>query len=390
MSRPPGRAADVAIIGGGIVGTAAATLLARAGADVTLYERSAIAAAASGRNSGVIQQPHDPVLAALYRESLAAYRALDAASDGALGLDRDPVGLLHVGRDRATVETIAAAWRAADPLTRPEVLAGDELRRLEPALAGDLVACRVAIGYPVGPAAATLAFATAAERAGATLAIGREARPVIRDGVAVGVEVGGVVEPAGAVLVAAGPWTPELVDPAGAWGPIRPIWGVVVEVAMADPPRHVMEEAGIDIEPDGGGDDGAGTSAEDGVEFSLVTAHGATSLGSTFLAAEPRPADLVDAIRAHGRRFVPGLADAPTVAVRACARPVSFDGRPLVGAVPWIAGLYVAAGNGPWGISTGPATARLIADLVLDGGSPVPPTLAVDRFRVPGHARGTA
>ena len=39
---------------------------------------------------------------------------------------------------------------------------------------------------------------------------------------------------------------------------------------------------------------------------------------------------------------------------RVCARPQSLDGRPLVGRVPGIDGLWVAAGHGPWGISTGP------------------------------------
>ena len=50
MSQPAGRSADVAIVGGGIVGTATATFLARAGVRVTLYERNAIAAGASGRD----------------------------------------------------------------------------------------------------------------------------------------------------------------------------------------------------------------------------------------------------------------------------------------------------------------------------------------------------
>ena len=380
MSQPAGRSADVAIVGGGIVGTATATFLAQAGMRVTLYERSAVAAGASGRNSGVIQQPHDPVLAALYHESLAAYRALDAISGGALALHLEPVGLLHVGRDQGVVEAIADAWRTADPLTRPEVLAGEELRRLEPALAGDLVACRLHIGYPVAPAAATLAFAAAAERAGATIVIGEGAQPVVSDGVAAGVEVRGVVQPAGAVVIASGPWSPALVDPHGEWRPIRPIWGVVAQVALDGAPRHVMEEAGIDIEPDGGGDDIAGSRAEDGIEFSLVTAGGATSLGSTFLAAEPQPEGLIDAIRARGSRFVPALSDAPLVGVRSCARPVSLDGRPLVGAVPWLERLFVAAGNGPWGISTGPATARMIADVVLGNDASVPATLAPERF----------
>jgi glycine/D-amino acid oxidase-like deaminating enzyme len=34
--------------------------------------------------------------------------------------------------------------------------------------------------------------------------------------------------------------------------------------------------------------------------------------------------------------------------------------------------LFVAAGHGPWGISLGPASARLVADLVL-GRAPAPP-----------------
>jgi len=379
MSQPAGRSADVAIVGGGIVGTATATFLARAGVRVTLYERSAIAAGASGRNSGVIQHPHDTVLASLYEASLAAYRELDDTSGGALALDREPVGLLHVGRDLGAVEAISDAWRATYPATRPEIVTADELRRLEPALADDLIACRLRIGYPVAPAAATLAFAAEAEHAGAAIVIGQEARLVIRDGRAVGVDVGGNLQPAGAVVVTAGPWTPALVDPTAAWQPIRPIWGVVAQVDLTEAPRHVLEEAGIDIEP--GDNEGTASAAEEeGIEFSLVSAGGATSLGSTFLAGEPRAAEFVDRLRGRGARFVPGLASAPLISVRSCARPVSRDGRPLVGAVPWLDRTYVAAGHGPWGISTGPATARLIADLILGSGAAIPAAIATARF----------
>ena len=58
---------DVAVIGGGIVGCALAAFLAEAGAAVTLYEREAIAAGASGRNSGVVQHPIDPALVGALR-----------------------------------------------------------------------------------------------------------------------------------------------------------------------------------------------------------------------------------------------------------------------------------------------------------------------------------
>ena len=54
--------ADVAVIGGGIVGCALAAFLAEGGARVVLYEREAIAAGASGRNSGVVQDTLDPAL----------------------------------------------------------------------------------------------------------------------------------------------------------------------------------------------------------------------------------------------------------------------------------------------------------------------------------------
>ena len=61
------------------------------------------------------------------------------------------------------------------------------------------------------------------------------------------------------------------------------------------------------------------------------------------------------------------------------------QGRPQVnlseslGRVPGIDGLWVAAGHGPWGISTGPASGRLLADL-MDGRVAAPPS-ALDPAR---------
>jgi glycine/D-amino acid oxidase-like deaminating enzyme len=48
---------DVTVIGAGIVGCAAAWMLAERGATVTVLEREHVAAAASGRNAGSIQRP---------------------------------------------------------------------------------------------------------------------------------------------------------------------------------------------------------------------------------------------------------------------------------------------------------------------------------------------
>jgi glycine/D-amino acid oxidase-like deaminating enzyme len=212
-----------------------------------------------------------------------------------------------------------------------------------------------------------------------------------REGDAVtGLRLDGRLLPAGAVVVAAGPWTPEIVDPSGRWAPIAPRWGVVVEAELAAPPRHVLEEAGIEAVLDAGGEP-AGDEATHGdaepdveaVEFSLVPLPGAAAVGSTFLPREPRPAAWMEPILQRATRFIPGVAEAPIRGVRACARPQSADGRPLIGAVPGRRNLYVCSGHGPWGISTGPASARMIADVVLGREPGIPPELDPARFGTP-------
>jgi glycine/D-amino acid oxidase-like deaminating enzyme len=381
------RVVDVAIVGAGIVGTATAAFLAEAGLTVRLYERTAIASGASGRNSGIVQQPFDPVLARLYRGSLVEYRTLAVRVGQAFTLPAEPAGLLYVGRDRALADRIAAEWQTAWPAAGAEVLEGPHLAGLEPALAADLVACRLGIGFPVAPASATSAFAQLARARGTDVIVGDEVSLAVQRDRVVGVLRGDEIEPAAAVVVAAGPWTPGLVDPAGAWRPIRPVWGVVASVDLgAHAPRHGLEAIDIDIEPGAGAEPGAPAEARDElVDFSLVPSTGSSALGSTFLPAEPEPAAWLDALRRVGSRYVPAVASAPLVGLRHCARPASLDGRPLVGRAPWCEGLWIAAGHGPWGISTGPGTARLLADRILGRAADddIAAELRVERFGAP-------
>ncbi len=369
-------APDVIVIGGGIIGVSAADHLAALGRRVMLLERREIAAGASGRNSGVVQHPFDPVLVALHLETVALYRALDG-----IELPDQPAGLLNVTHDVDGARRLANAIDASHPHLRPTFVPPDEVRRLEPSIAEGVAACHLAIGYPVGPATATRAYAARAQRQGVDIRTGIVASPWIEDGRASGVLLAdGTRVAAGSVLVAAGPWTPALVDPSGGWTPIVSRWGVVVPVSLADPPSRVLEEAEISIEP-GSDDDG-----DAGHAFSLVTAERSSSLGSTFLEDEPDAAALVPAMVRRGARFVPALADAPIGLPRLCARPQSLDGRPLVGRVPGVEELWVAAGHGPWGISTGPASGRLIADLI-DGRLAAPPApLDPARFGPPPDA----
>jgi glycine/D-amino acid oxidase-like deaminating enzyme len=380
---------DVAIVGGGIVGTTLAVELARRGRRVVLHERGVVAAGASGRNSGAVWRPTDRVLEALYLETLGRYRALPAdlaahlppgAPARRFRLGDEPAGLLTLGFDEAGLAAQARAEAAAFPDLGVRYVPPEELRRLEPSLAPGLAAIRAEIAFPVAPAAATQAMAALARALGADV---RENSPVRRVAVEAGWATGvllddGSVATAGTVVVAAGPWTPAVIDPGGSWRPIRPMWGVVVELALGDrAPSHVLEAGVVDVHgaelPESG--------------FSLVTAGGRSSMGSTYLAEPPNPAAWEPRLRAQGARYVPAITGAPTTGLRACARPVSLDGRPLAGPVPGVTGLFVAAGHGPWGLSTGPATAAHVAALVAGEADPRPPMVAAataaDRFGSP-------
>ena len=374
MADAPGKA-DVVVIGGGIVGTSAAAFLADAGLSVVLVEREGLASAASGANSGVVQHPFDPILAALYRETVELYRELSLTSTS-FKLAARPAGMLFVAEHKDAARDQAASVAAQFPELTVDVLGEAALQAIDPALAPDLWACRVDIGYPVWPGASTYAYASLAEQRGVRIRLGRTAT-LQREGDAVtGVIVNGQRLGAAQVLVAAGPWSPAVIDPSGQWRPIRPLWGAVVEVELADPPRHVLEQAGIEASI---GADAGEHGPHDHV-FSLVSMPGVSVAGSTFLADEPDPHAWQEPILKLATRFVPGIVDAPIRGVRACPRPLSSDGLPLIGQIAGRANLYVCAGHGPWGISTGPASARMVTDLMLGRDPAIPPELAPERF----------
>src|SRR5207248_11754571 len=129
------------------------------------------------------------------------------------------------------------------------------------------------------------------------------------------------LQPAGAVAVAAGPWTPEALAGA-APAPVFPLWGAIAEVRLQRPPRHAIEEAGSAVL--------TGPAGTPPSMFTLVTTGGVSSVGSTFLAQAPDAAALAPTLLARGARYLPALAHAAPPGSRACARPVSAGGLPLL------------------------------------------------------------
>jgi glycine/D-amino acid oxidase-like deaminating enzyme len=376
-------APDVIVIGGGIIGCSAAAMLAERGARVTLFEPTAIGAGASGRNLGAIQHPFDSVLAPLYRATLDHYHELAEQDDG-FAMPDQPAGVLMLNRDPAASRRQVKRLTAAVPDLDADFMDADAVAAAEPSLVPGFAACRLATGYPIPPAWATAAFGRLAARRGAKIRIGSAAEPWIEDGTLMGVRLGdGSKVLAGAVLVAAGPWSPPLVDSTGAWEPIRRTWGVTVQLDLGDAaPRHVVEEDEVDAvnRPLVAAARAAEGEPEDDPHslFSIASAAGVSTLGSTFLPSEPNPAPIAQLLIERASAYLPAIASAGVLEVRVCARPQSTDGRPFIGPVAGVAGLFMCAGHGPWGISTGPASASLAVASILDG-TPVRAELAASR-----------
>ena len=363
----------VVVVGGGIVGCTAAALLAEAGRSVTLLEATAIAAGASGRNSGAVQHPFDPVLLPLHLETLTMYRELAAAGPG-FSIPAEPVGILLVTDDTDAARSRAAELGVAFPELNAEALDPDAVAAAEPALSPGWSAVHVATGYPVTPDGATRAMAARGVRAGVALRIGLAARPWIDDGHVRGVTLDdGEQLSADQVLVAAGPWTPEVLGHDPPWPGITRTWGVTVLLELTHPPRHVLEEGVVHTVNVASGLDGS--------LFSLVAVGGMATVGSTFVAVEPDPEVLAPRLVERGSTFVPELADARVIGIRLCARPQSADGHPFIGPMPAVDGLFVCAGHGPWGMSTGPGSAALVVDHMLGRAERIPLALSADRTR---------
>ncbi len=341
--------ADAIVVGAGVVGCALAWFLARAGLRVTVLEAQTIGAGASGRNSGLVEHPYDPEQAELYAETVALLS--DVLGDA---FPAEPAGALALVGDAAQADQIASGHGRFAGLD-PEVLDPEALAHVEPGIAPGLWACRVNTGHPVAPALAVSVFAQRARAAGVRFAEGTPARLDALD--------------APVVAVTAGAGTGALVGSDA----ITPLWGATVGVALERAPRHPLLDGRIPEVQLGG-------RPPHTPAFSLIGPPSALVLGSTFLPDEPDPGAWAQPLLDNGARFWPALRDARVTFTRACARPRSADGRPYLGRLG--DGLWVAAGHGGRGISTGAASARLVADAILAGDDAIiPGPLRADRYR---------
>jgi D-amino-acid dehydrogenase len=77
-------------------------------------------------------------------------------------------------------------------------------------------------------------------------------------------------------------------------------------------------------------------------------------------------------------RVAPGLAAADIRDIRVGLRPYSADTMPVLGPVPGVHGIVLATGHGPTGLTLGPYSGKVVADVILG----TQPTVDISAFYV--------
>lgn len=388
-------APQVVVVGGGVIGSACAFYLARDGARVTLLDSGALGSGTSSRCDGnVLAIDKNPGYDA--RMTLLSQELLHEIAGTVGDMEYRRPGSYLVCDNEEEVEP-ARRWVEENRASGLPFayLDRDALHRRLPDLAQDVPAgLYCASDSTLNPLLYVARLAAHARERGAVV---RSYTPVLRvvveGGRAVGVALGGGERlSADAVVVAAGVWTPRLLEPLGFDLPIRPRKGTLLVSARG--PRFgdvkVMEFGYLMSKF---GQSRRATPEMERYGVALVyepTTSGNFLLGSSreFVGEDTAASlDVARAIARRGVRFYPAMARATIIRAYAGLRPWTPDHLPVVSAAATVPGLFVAAGHEGDGIGLAAVTGALIADLVM--GRPPrldPAPLGLGRFAGGGVA----
>jgi sarcosine oxidase len=347
--------ADVGVVGAGTMGAMALWRLARAGIDALGFEQFTLGhdRSAAGGESRMLRAA-EPVTAPVLRRAVALWRELEAETGQRL---LTQAGGLVIGAPDS--ELVRTAGQSAGP---HEVLDGAAMadrypqHRLAP---GEVGLLDPEAGF-VRPEFAVLAAARRAVELGATIA---DRTPVLR------------IEPAadgatvvtadrsyrvGQLVVAAGPWTTELLPQLAGLIALRRIvltWYMAADPDLWTPARcpvfvHLVD--GLDL---------AGFPSLDGGSVKVAASASDSPLDAAGqLDLRVAPGQL-DAVNAGVARWLPGLLPQP-VRVAAYMDGYTRDGLPLAGTLPGGANVHVLAGFSGRGFKYAPAVGEAAVRLV--------------------------
>ncbi len=394
----------VAVVGAGVVGMACAFELRRSGADVIVLERDRVGQGTSLGNTGwvcpsftyplpapgvvgdglramvsrdgplAIRLSLDPSymrwlwafrrncnretwlrsMGALVELNRPTTALLDAYRAAGITFEMHDAGLLLVALDTDKLASYTAVFRDLASLGFEGAireLSGDEARELEPVLGAGVSGGVLAdVDRWVQPLSLTEGLAAWAGAHGVELREGIDVRSVSGGRLETSA---GTVE-VDATVVAAGPQSPALMRSLGVRVAIAPARGYSVTYprdGSATPSRALyLADALVGV-----------STYDDTVRLAGVFELGQrdTTVSGRRLAAMLRT---VDPFFAEWR-----ASEAPRETAWAGLRPLTSDGLPLIGRSPHDPRVFLATGHGMLGITLAPATAALLAPLVLEG-----------------------
>ena len=354
-------ASDLVVVGGGVVGTAAAYFATRRGMSCTLLERSVVGSGASNAASGVLSpSPGTGSYARLGRRSLNLFHELAPRlrEESGVDIELEECGELVLALNESDVIALQGLRRQLSALgADARWIESEELTRMEPAISPAVVGalyepdvCRV------NNQRISDALATASRRQGAAIRQGVEVTGILFDGGrAAGVETSDGPVRASHIVLAAGAWT-GLMDrwlygersPSVAMRPmVKPVRGVNLNLQ----PRQgsinsVVHGSWGLLVPRNDGSVIAGATVEEAGFDARITAGD------------------VHAILGLGAALVPSLRDAELNWAVVGLRPGSGDDMPVIGALPEYENVYIASGHFRNGILLSLATGEAIADML--------------------------
>jgi D-amino-acid dehydrogenase len=355
---------DAIVVGGGIVGASAAYHLVRAGAKTLLIDRRDPGRATDAGAGILAPEMSQTESDEWFKLAVAAVdyyphliEALQAENAGETSYAR--CGMLQVAATEDEIPQFEQAERVI--LARREQrgkpseadlhrISPSEARELFPALGHVHAAIYYRHAARVDGRLMDRALLRAAEGRGLEI---REASVsgFVRDGNKVtGVTVGDETIYAGTTIVAGGAWSAAFGEALGVQIAIEPQRGQIAHLELAGEKTEnwpiVSAFHGHYLVPWPNGRVAAGATREVNSGFTVTT----TAIG-------------VREVLDEALRVAPGLATGKLLEVRVGMRPYTKDRLPVLGRVPGIDGVLLAAGHGPTGLQLGPFSGKVVAEM---------------------------
>ncbi len=343
----------ITVVGGGIIGCAVAHELASRGASVHVVDMRGTGRGATQASAGILApyiEGHIDALLRLGVNSLALYDGFIArvSDDAQQTIEYERSGSLHVAKNEAAAMELAiAARRFAHAGVAHELMPGHEARRLEAGLSPRIISALLlpAHGYVRAPEL-TSALASAAVRRGAGITTATVEEICAGERV-LAVKTGDGRIESDAVILAAGSWSGRV---APMKPPVRPVRGQLLHLHFNERPlSRVVWGTDCYLVPWRDGSLLVGATVEDVGFDETATADGVTRL------------------LASSAELLTTVPQARFDAVRVGLRPGTPDELPLIGPSSTMPGVYYATGHFRNGVLLSPLTAKLVADLVIDG-----------------------